>query len=59
MDAVKKSRDTLIDASKEFDLKLHVEKTNYVLMSLHRNAGQNQDIKIATRSFVNVAQFKY
>jgi hypothetical protein len=30
-----------------------------MLLSRHQNAGQNQDIKIANRSFENVAQFKY
>jgi hypothetical protein len=31
----------------------------YMLLSLHHNAGQNRDIKIANRSFGNVSQFKY
>jgi hypothetical protein len=35
------------------------EKTRYMLLSHHQNAGQNYDIKIANRSFENVAQFKY
>jgi hypothetical protein len=30
-----------------------------MLLSHHRNAGQNQGIKTATRSFENVPQFKY
>jgi hypothetical protein len=30
-----------------------------MLLSRHQNAGQNHDIKIANRSFDNVAQFKY
>jgi hypothetical protein len=30
-----------------------------MLLSRHQNAGQNHDIKIANRSFENVAQFKY
>jgi hypothetical protein len=30
-----------------------------MLLSRHQNAGQNQDIKIANRSFENVSQFKY
>jgi hypothetical protein len=30
-----------------------------MLLSHHQNAGQNHDIKIAIRSFENVAQFKY
>jgi hypothetical protein len=30
-----------------------------MLLSHHQNIGQNQDIKIANRSFENVSQFKY
>jgi hypothetical protein len=30
-----------------------------MLLSHHQNAGQNHDIKIANRSFENVAEFKY
>jgi hypothetical protein len=30
-----------------------------MLLSRHQNVGQNQDIKIAKRSFENVSQFKY
>jgi hypothetical protein len=35
------------------------EKTMYMLLSRHQNTGQNRDIKIAIRSFENVAQFQY
>jgi hypothetical protein len=30
-----------------------------MLLSRHRNAGQNYNIKVNNRSFENVAQFKY
>jgi hypothetical protein len=30
-----------------------------MLMSRHQNAGQNRNIKVANRSFENVAQFIY
>jgi hypothetical protein len=30
-----------------------------MLLSCHKNAGQNHDIKMANRSFENVSQFKY
>jgi hypothetical protein len=30
-----------------------------MLLSRHQNVGQNQEIKIANRSFENVSQFKY
>jgi hypothetical protein len=42
---MKKNTQTLIDASKEFVLEVNAEKTKYMLLSRHQNAGQNQDIK--------------
>jgi hypothetical protein len=37
---------------------MKAEKTKYVLLSHHQNAGQNRDMKIANRPFENLAQFK-
>jgi hypothetical protein len=45
-------------ASKEVSLEINVEKTKYMLLSRHQNAGQNRDIEIANRSSENVSQFK-
>jgi hypothetical protein len=60
-DAIKKNTETLIDASKEVGLEVNAEETKYeytrMLMSRHQNAGQNQNIKIA--SFENGEKFKY
>jgi hypothetical protein len=58
---IKKDTETLIDASKVVGLRveINVEKTKYILLSGHRNTGKNCNIKIATRSFENVSQFKY
>jgi hypothetical protein len=56
---VRSFRGAECDASKEVDLEVNTEKTKYMLLSRHQNAGQNDDIKIAKRSFENVAQFKY
>jgi hypothetical protein len=44
---------------KEVGLEVNTEKTKYMLLSYHQDAGQNHDIKIANRSFDNVAQFRY
>jgi hypothetical protein len=49
IDAIKKNTETLIDARKEVSLEISVERTKYMLLSHHQNAGQNQDIKIANR----------
>jgi hypothetical protein len=38
---------------------MNIEKTKYMLLSCLWNAGQNQDIKMANRSFENMSQFKY
>jgi hypothetical protein len=51
--------ETLIDASTEVDLEVNTEKTKYMFLSRHQNAGQTSDIKTAKRYFENVAQFKY
>jgi hypothetical protein len=57
IDAIKKNTESLIDASKEDDLEINVEKTKYMLLSHHQNVGKNRDIIIANRSFENVSQF--
>jgi ribosomal protein S2 len=48
-----------MDANKVVGLEVNAEKTKYMLLSHHQNAGQNHIIKIANRCFENVAQFKY
>jgi hypothetical protein len=35
--------ETLIDASKEVGLEVDTEKSKYMLLSRHQNAGQNHD----------------
>jgi hypothetical protein len=58
VDTIKKNTQTLIDAGKEVGLEVTTEKTKYMLLSRHQNAGQNHDIKIGNRCFKNVAQFR-
>jgi hypothetical protein len=54
---IKKTTEILIDASKEVGLEVNTEKTKYMFLSRHQNAGQNHDIKLANRYFEIVAQF--
>jgi hypothetical protein len=56
---ITKNTETLIDNCKEDGLEVNSEKTKYMLLSYHQNAGQNNDIKTANRSFENVAELKY
>jgi hypothetical protein len=49
INTIKKNTQTLIDGSKEVGLEVNAEKTEYMLLSCHQNAGQNNDIKIANR----------
>jgi biotin operon repressor len=55
-DSIKKNTQTLIDARKEVGLEVNAEKTKYMLLSRHQNAGHNHDINIDNRCFENVAQ---
>jgi hypothetical protein len=45
IDTIKRNTETLIDASKEVGLEINIEKTKYMLLSHHQNAGQNRDTK--------------
>jgi hypothetical protein len=40
IDAIKKNTETLIDASKKVRLEVNGEKTKYMLLSHHQNAGK-------------------
>jgi hypothetical protein len=51
---INKNTQTLIDAKKEVGLEVNVEKTKYMSVSRHQNAGQNREIKIGNRSVENV-----
>jgi hypothetical protein len=46
IDTIQKNTETSIDASKEVDLEINVDKTKYMLLSRHQNLGQNRNIKI-------------
>jgi hypothetical protein len=59
IDTIKKNTETLIDTSNEGGLEINVEKTKYMLLSRHQNAGQNRGIELANRWFENVLPFKY
>jgi hypothetical protein len=58
IDTIQKNTEALLDASKEVGLEVNSEKTKYMLMS-SKKAGQKHGIKIANRSFEDVATFKY
>jgi hypothetical protein len=45
IDTIKKNTETLTDASKDVSLEVNAKDTNYTLMSLLQNAGQNLNIK--------------
>jgi ribosomal protein S2 len=49
----------LIDADKEVGLEVNTEKTKYMLLSRHQNAGQTHNMKIGNRCFENVVQLRY
>jgi hypothetical protein len=48
IETIKKNTETLIDASKKARPEVNTEKTNYMSVSHHQNAGQNQTNKEQT-----------
>jgi hypothetical protein len=59
IDTIKKNTEALLDASKEVGLEVIPEKTKYMLMSRSQKIRQKHSMKIANRSFEDVAKFKY
>jgi hypothetical protein len=59
INTVQINTEALTDASTEVDVEVKTEKTKYVLMSRHQNAGQNHNRKIANISFETVSDLKY
>jgi hypothetical protein len=47
INTIKQTTTHLINTRKEAGLEINAEKTKYILMSHHQNAGQNHDIMIA------------
>jgi DNA-directed RNA polymerase alpha subunit len=58
INAIKKNTEALIKASKVVGLEVNAEKAKYMLMYCHQNAGQNHNVKVANRSFENMAKFR-
>jgi hypothetical protein len=44
VDTIKKTTETLIDASNETDLVVNAENTKYMLLSHHQNVEQTDDV---------------
>jgi hypothetical protein len=59
IDTMKKNTYALIDASKEVSLTVNMKKTEYALIFLFQNVGQDQNVQIGNRSFNIVAKLRY
>jgi hypothetical protein len=59
VNTIKQNSEALLEASRDIGLEVNAGKTKYMIMSNHRNSGQNQNIRIANESFENAEKFKY
>jgi hypothetical protein len=59
INTIKETTETLFEASRDIDIKINAEKTKYMIMSHHPNSGHNQNVRIGSELFENVAKFKY
>jgi hypothetical protein len=59
INTIKENIQSLLDANSVIGLEINAQKTKYLIMSRHPNSGQNQNIRIASESFENVAKLKY
>jgi hypothetical protein len=59
MNTIKNDTEALFDTSKEDDLEVNAEETEYIFMSHNQNGGQNHNLMTANKSFTYMAKFKY
>jgi hypothetical protein len=59
VDTIKKCKETLIDVMKKVGVEINEEKTKYMLLRHHQNAGDIHDIKVVNSLFENTSLFKY
>jgi len=55
---IRKNRETLLEARTEVVVEVNTEKTKYMVVSHHHNAGQNHNSLTANKCFGNVTTFK-
>jgi hypothetical protein len=53
-----KEHTAVTDDSMQVGLEVNTERTKYMLMACHQNAGQNHNTKTGNRAFENVAKLK-
>jgi hypothetical protein len=59
INTIKEITETFLETSRDIDLEINAEKTNYMIMSPHPKSGQNQNIRAGNESFEKVAKSKY
>jgi len=57
--AIKKNTQASVVASNEIGVEENAKKTKYVVKSQDQHAGQNHNVKVASKSFERVEKFKY
>jgi hypothetical protein len=55
---IEKKTEALLHTGMELGLEVNVEKTRYMFVCHHQNAGQNPNIKLNNKSFKTVAKCK-
>jgi hypothetical protein len=59
INTITEDTETLLEVSRDIGLEINAENTKYMIMSRHLKSGQNQNIRMANKSFASVAKFKY
>jgi hypothetical protein len=56
---LKENAEALVAATRENELEVSADKTNYMVMSRDQNAGRNHSVRIDNSTFERAEEFKY
>jgi len=59
INTITEKTEVLLESRNDVGLEINAEKTKYMIISRHQHSGQNQNIRVASESFVSVAKFKH